>query len=257
MKKTLAFLTLIFMLIIPANSVFAASGVYDDAGLFYETEVIALQEELTSLTEATGWDAAVVTTDDAKGKTSMAYADDFYTELGYGDNGVLYLVDMDNREIYISATGTASECLTDIRMDNIFDSAVSYASQGSFYKAVSTEISMSLEYFQAGIPVDSDKAAVHIAVIVTGIIIGAALAAFWVITVYKEYSFEEIGEIYEYTSKSKVNFNVKDDKLVNSFITTRIRPRQRKNPPSGGRSRNSSAHRASSGRVHTGRGRKF
>ena len=150
MKKTLAFLTLIFMLISPANSVFAASGVYDDAGLFYETEVIALQEELTSLTEATGWDAAVVTTDDAEGKTSMAYADDFYTELGYGDNGVLYLVDMDNREIYISATGTASECLTDIRMDNIFDSAVSYASQGSFYKAVSTEISMSLEYFQAG-----------------------------------------------------------------------------------------------------------
>lgn len=256
MKKIVFAIMFILSLMIPQVSAFAASGVYDDARLFYETEVTALQEELAALTETTGWDAAVVTTNDAEGKTSMVYADDFYAELGYGDNGVLYLVDMDNREIYISATGTASACLTDTRMDNIFDEAVSYASQGSYYKAVSTEISMTNEYFQAGIPVDNEKAAVQIAVVVAGVIIGAAVAAFWVVTVYKEYSFKEIGEIYDYNSKSKVNYTVNSDKLVNSFITTRIRPRQRKNPPRGGRT-GSSAHRASSGRMHTGRGRKF
>ncbi len=255
MKKITFLLIVILMLMVPVTYAFAASGVYDDAGLFYETELTALQEELNSLTEQTGWDVAVVTTDDAKGKTSMAYADDFYEELDYGDNGVIYLIDMDNREIYISATGAASECLTDVRMDNIFDSAVSYASQGSFYKAVSTEISMTSEYFKAGIPVDSDKAAMQIALVITSVIIGIAVAAFWAVSVYKSYSFKEIGEIYDYSSKSKVNFSVNSDNLVNSFITTRIRPKQRKTPTS--RTRNSSSHRASSGRIHTGRGRRF
>lgn len=256
MKKSFFMLGLVMSMILYCVPVFAASGIYDNAGLFYETELTALQEELNALTELTGWDAAVVTADDTEGKTSMVYADDYYAELGYGDNGVIYLIDMDNREIYISTTGKTSDYLTEARLESIFDVAADYASQGSFYKAVSSEISMSSEYFQSGSPVDRQKAAVQIAVIITGAVIGAASAAIWVMALHREYSFKEIGEIYEYSSKSKTNFSVNSDKLVNSFITTRIRPRQRRTPPrSGGRS--GSAHRASSGRIHRGGGRRF
>lgn len=256
MKRICFAVVLALTMLLSCAPAFAATGIYDNAGLFYETELTALRQELDSLAELTGWDAAVVTEDDTGGKTSTVYADDLYAELGYGDNGVIYLIDMDNREIYISTTGTASQYLTGTRLETIFDTAADYASQGSFYKAVSSEITMSMDYFQAGSPVDKEMAAIQIAVIITGAVIGIASAAVWALSVYKQYSFKEIGEIYEYSSKSKMNLSVSSDKLVNSFITTRIRPRQRRTPPrSGGRS--GSMHRASSGRMHGGGGRRF
>lgn len=46
-----------------------------------------------------------VTTDDALGKISMEYADDFFGNGGFGVgndyDGILFLIDTDNREVYI------------------------------------------------------------------------------------------------------------------------------------------------------------
>ena len=253
MKKFAVLILSLAFIFIPFSAAYAASGVYDNAGLLYETELNAVSEELAALSEATGWDAAAVTVSDTEGKSSAVYADDFYSGLGYGDNGIIYLIDMDNREIYISTIGTASECLTDIRLENIFDTAAGYAAQGSYYRAFSAEIEMSLEYFKAGIPVDTGQAAAHIAVWITAFLVGAVSAACFAIHIYKAYSFKEIGEIYDYGANSRTNFTVNSDRLVNSFITTRIRPRRRQNnrPPSGRRPR------ASTGRRMRGRGRKF
>ena len=194
MKKFAVLILSLAFIFIPFSAAYAASGVYDNAGLLYETELNAVSEELAALSEATGWDAAAVTVSDTEGKSSAVYADDFYSGLGYGDNGIIYLIDMDNREIYISAIGTASECLTDIRLDNIFDTAAGYAAQGSYYRAFSAEIEMSLEYFKAGIPVDTGQAAAHIAVWITAFLVGAVSAACFAIHIYKAYSFKERSE---------------------------------------------------------------
>lgn len=86
-RKKLLFLLVTVILMIPSFSVYAASGVYDDAGLFYETETTSLNMELEDLSALTGWDVAVVTTDDAQGKSAVVYADDYYAQIGFGDNG--------------------------------------------------------------------------------------------------------------------------------------------------------------------------
>ena len=238
---------------------FAASGVYDDAGIFYSTEATELENEVQSLTELTGWDAAVVTTFDAEGKAAVDYADDYYDQMGYGDNGILYLIDMDNRELYISTTGEASSYINDERINIMLNASVSYASQGSYYQAVSTQITMTGDYYTAGIPADHNNIASKASAIIAGIIIGAIAAAMAVVYVVRSYKFKESGYTYDYGSKSVVELTVNSDRLINSFVTTRIRPRQK--PPtggsSGGRSGGSSMHRASSGRMHGGGGRKF
>ena len=80
---------------IPFSAAYAASGVYDNAGLLYETELNAVSEELAArFPRQRGWDAAAVTVSDTEGKSSAVYADDFYSGLGYGDNGIIYLIDM-------------------------------------------------------------------------------------------------------------------------------------------------------------------
>lgn len=255
-RKKLLFLLVTVILMIPSFSVFAASGVYDDAGLFYETEITSLNMELEDLSALTGWDVAVVTTDDAQGKSAVVYADDYYAQIGFGDNGIIYLLDMDNREIYISTAGAATDYLTDSRLNNIFDTAANFAAQRSYYQAMSVQISMTSDYFNAGIPIDQAAAAAKITVVAAAVIIGIIAAVITVVSIIKSYSFKETGNIYEYSSKSRVNLTVNSDKLVNSFITTRIRPKPKNNSGSG-RSGGSSTHRSSSGRIHGGGGRKF
>lgn len=237
---------------------YAVCGVYDDAGMFYETELTSIQMELNDLAELTGWDVAVVTADDTEGKSSVVYADDYYDSMGCGDDGVLYLLDMDNRQIYISTAGKAAEYLTDSRIDSILDNAAEYASQGRYAQAMSEQISMTADYFNAGIPVDKEAVTMRITVIAAGAIIGVIMAVMGVMSVIKSYGYKEVGYVYEYGSKSNVNLTVNSDKLVNSFVTTRIRPRPKNNNRSGGRSRGGSTmHRSSSGRMHGGGGRKF
>ncbi len=260
-KKLLCLISLIFLLLscVPA---YAVSGVYDYADMFYETELVSLQMELNDLAELTGWDVVVVTTDDTEGKSSVIYADDCYDSLGCGDNGVLYLLDMDNREIYISTTGKAADYLTDSRLESIFDNAADYASKGRYCQAMSTQISMTADYYKAGIPVDQSAVTMRITVLAAGAIIGLIMAVIGVMSVIKAYGFKEVGYVYEYNSKSTVNLTTNKDKLLNSFVTTRIRPRPKNNGRPGGdggtRSRGGSTmHRSSSGRSHGGGGRKF
>lgn len=257
-RKTLFFLT-VFLMLFPVFTVFANVGIYDDAGIFYETEKTSIQLELEDLSTITGWDAAVVTTNNTEEKTSVVYADEYYEKIGYGTNGILYLIDMDNRELYISTTGSVTDYLTDERLDSILDTAVEHASQGNYYETILSEISMSYDFFKSGIPVDQSKIAVKISVISAGVIIGLVSAVLSVLKIFKSYSFKQTGEVYEYTSKSKVNMSVNSDQLINSFITTRIRPKPKNNNRGMGGSGGvrTTTHRASSGRIHGGRGRRF
>jgi len=235
-----------------------AETVYDAAGLFYGTEISDLQTQAKALADKTGWDVIVTTTADAQGKTAAAYADDYYDNLGGAENGVLYLVDMDNGELYVSTSGEAVDYLTEKRIDAMLDEAISYAHDGNFYKAVSSEITMTDSFYNAGMPSDSESTTVMITVLFAAIIIGGIAAVIAVLSVKKSYDFKDIGYIYEYSSNSKVNLSMDSDRLVNSFVTTRIRPRPPRNGGSGGGfSGGSSTHTSSSGRTHGGGGRSF
>ena len=85
--------------------------VYDDGELLTDAEEERLQELLVETAKRTEQDLIVVTIRDNGGKEAGDYADDFYDEHGFGyekDNGsgVLFLIDMDARDFYISTAGT-------------------------------------------------------------------------------------------------------------------------------------------------------
>ena len=130
-------------------------AVYDDAALLSDEEQQSLSEEITNLQETTGWEVYVLTTEDAQGKTARDYADDFYDTTATGDDGVVFLIDMDNREVTISTAGEAIYYLNDDRIDDILDNCYDYVVDGEYASCFSSMLSDAEYYYEVGVPSDA------------------------------------------------------------------------------------------------------
>lgn len=128
---------------------------YDDAALLSDEEQQSLSEEITNLQETTGWEVYVLTTEDAQGKTAREYADDFYDTTATGDDGVVFLIDMDNREVTISTAGEAIYYLNDDRIDDILDNGYDYVVDGEYASCFSSMLSDAEYYYEVGVPSDA------------------------------------------------------------------------------------------------------
>lgn len=121
-----------------ADQTGAVSGqtrVFDQAGLFSETEKIQLEEEIAQCRKNTKMDVVVVSAY-ADDRTAEEYADDYYDYGGFGvgkkASGVLLLYYMDGPgqsggECYISTSGTMITLLTDERIETILDDEIGRA----------------------------------------------------------------------------------------------------------------------------------
>lgn len=250
--------------------------VYDQADLLNEEEEQSLEELAIQLRDNWNMNFLVVTTDDANGKSSRDYADDFYDERFPEDaqeDGVLFLIDMDHREIYLSTCGQAIRYLTDSRIDNILDRAYEEVADGDYYGTFVTFFDRTEYYLKQGIPsdqynydtetgerdyyYDSHKEPKSITpvegIIAVAAAVAAAAVACGVIIGKYQLKFEDFH--YDAYTDCEVRLSVNEDRLVNSFVTHRRIPRNDGNH-SGGGSR-SSTHHSSSGRSHGGGGRSF
>ena len=113
--------------------------VYDYAELFNSTQKRKLSEMAKSISDNQKFDVIIVTTNDVNFKSSMEYADDFYDYYGFGyDNkhsGVILLINMDDREVWISTAGDGIKAFTDQDIEKTLDTVYDYLSDGDFYNA--------------------------------------------------------------------------------------------------------------------------
>lgn len=225
-------------------------------------------------------DIVVVTSDDAQGKTAVEYADDFYEEGGFGlgsqKSGILFLIDMDNRELVFSTEGKAVRVFTDERIEDMLDGVYEGASRGDYRASVESFLGDVAEYCRAGIPgnqynydTETGKVSVYksirwyealLAVGVSAFVAGAAC-----LTVKRQYAMEEDERQIRnlnmaYRSEARFSYEDERDSLVNQFVTTRVIPRNTQSHGGGGGHSapgRSSTHTSSSGRSHGGGSRKF
>jgi len=111
--------------------------IVDDAYLLSGDERGRLEEKLSALSAKYGIDFVVHTTDSTGGVSQEAYADDYYDYNGYRDDGVLLLVDMGDRYIYISTKGEGIDLLTDYGLNLILDEVEEGMIDGDYYQAFS------------------------------------------------------------------------------------------------------------------------
>lgn len=294
------FVFLLSFYLLCITSLAAEIKVYDFASLFTLDEVETLQEEATALTEKYQMDLGIVTTDDANGKSAMDYADDFYDEnnFGYGidQDGLLFLIDMDNREIYISTCGKGISYFTDLRISQMLDSIYNFVSSGDYYGGATDFLDQVTLYLDKGIPsnqhtverpysdprVDYNDPYMQEALpshkpfttrlgepltaqSVTLSIVAALIGAFILALIARAIVCYMYKHPYRTTPQTKpddlsVRYTQREDRFVTSH-TSKVKI-QRNNPPGGGPgsfngSGRSSMHHSSGGHSHGGGGRKF
>lgn len=254
--------------------------VFDGAGLFDEQEKEVLEERITSMREDMNMDVVIVTTDDAEGRSAEQYAENFYVEGNFGTgkdySGVLFLIDMDNREIYIAPVGTMNRFLTDQRWNAILDDAYEGVSSGDYGASAEAFLSGVRKYYKAGIPGgqynydrDTGKISVYrsirwyeaaIAILVA--LLAAVLPCLGVVSRYSMKKERNQAENYlkAYRADCGFQFSVNAEHLINKTVTHVIIPRNQSGGHGSGGS-SSSSHRStthsSGGRSFGGGGRKF
>ena len=83
--------------------------VFDKADLLTTEEEDELNDMANNLAENFNMNFVILTTDDAEGKEAEVYADDFYMDNGFYDDGkdggAIYIIDMDNRQVQVETSG--------------------------------------------------------------------------------------------------------------------------------------------------------
>ena len=257
------------------------ADVYDMADLFTDEEEKQLSEQAQALSDTMKMEAVIVTTEE-NSDSAQVFADGFYMEGGFGTgsdhSGILFLIDMDNRELYISINGQMIRYMTDSRIDDVLDDVYNYAADADYYGAAAAFLTDTEKCYSNGISRDQynydtetgkisryhhlEWYEILIALGVAALCGGAAVAS-----VLRSYSLH--GEDKRMAANFKLSYrrdsrftmgNVLADALLTSYITQQVIQTQKNRPSSGGGSFSgggrSSTH-SYGGSSRGGGGRKF
>ena len=254
--------------------------VYDDAGLFSQEETERFETQIQAMRKEMNMDVVIVTTDQAGGKTAGEYAEDYYISGSFGVgkdyNGVLFLIDMDNREMYILPVGTMNRFLTDKRWNSILDDAYNEISSQNYGACAQSFLDGVTKYYRAGIPggqYNYDKETGKISVYrsirwyeaALAALVGLMAAAIACGGVVSRYSMKKErgwarNSLMAYRAGCQFRYSDQSDNLINKTVTFAIIPRNQGNGGHGGGGLSSggrSTTHTSSGRTMGGGGRKF
>lgn len=274
-----------------ADQTGAVSGqtrVFDQAGLFSETEIIQLEEKIAQCRKSTKMDVVIVSAYADEERSAEEYADDYYDYGGFGvgkkASGVLLLYYMDGPgqpggECYISTAGTMINMLTDERIESILDDVYGDLGNRDFAGATEHFLEDVKVYVKEGVEsgqytYDRDTGEivryhsirlyeVAIAMVIAGILAGSVCLDIKKRYAMKQSSREISNSLQAYRADCAFCFSVAGDKMVNKYVRSVPIPRNTSSGSGGrGHSGSSSAgrstiHTSSSGSSHGGGGRRF
>lgn len=274
-----------------ADQTGAVSGqprVFDQAGLFSETEIIQLEEKIAQCRKSTKMDVVIVSAYADGERSAEEYADDYYDYGGFGvgkkASGVLLLYYMDGPgqlggECYISTAGTMINMLTDERIESILDDVYGDLGNRDFAGATEHFLEDVKAYVKEGVEsgqytYDRDTGEivryhsirlyeVAIAMVIAGILAESVCLDIKKRYAMKQSSREVSNSLQAYRADCAFHFSVAGDKMVNKYVRSVPIPRNTSSGSGGrGHSGSSSAgrstiHTSSSGSSHGGGGRRF
>lgn len=283
MKRKFISLFIVILLVVSlpcrvfADTVFG--NVVDDAGLFSNTQRAQLDQAAQVLSEQYGIDVFLVTKDTLNGETAVDYAESLYAGGNRGwwesENAILFLLDMGQREWFISTGGEAVYIFTDYGLEQLGAVVVEYLSQGLYYEAFSAYLNELPDYFdayQSGSPIDGylnnnsgnysvnaedtvyypQNGEVNILIsILSGLIVAGIVL---IIMRSSMNTRRDQRNAQDYIATGSYQLYKQRDLFLHSQIS---KVKKQQSNTSGSRGGGSSVHRGSSGSHHGGRGGKF
>lgn len=276
---------LVVLLVLPSLlvSVCAVNGtglplIVDEADLLTAEEEASLETVAEGLLEAYGVDIVILTVDSLEGKRPQDYADDYYDAQGYGVgddySGALFLLSMEERDLYVSTCGDAIYALTDYGIDQTTKLTLPYLSDGDYYGGFLVWLEALPEYFDAlaaGTPIDGSdysedfyhgdqeevvyyeeevSPSVLLSLMIALPVAGVVLLIMRLMMNTKQPQHSAM----DYMKADSFGLRSQQDLFLYSQVTKREKP---KAPPPSSSGGGSSVHTSSSGRSHGGGGKKF
>ena len=156
------------------------------------------------------------------------FADNYLRDaVGNDQNGSVLLLDMGQREIYISTSGNMIDYLTDSRIDSILDDVYDQMTNAAYYNAAKAYLSKSATYVEDGVPgghyrVDEETGKITRYKVLTTveIIIAVVLAlilslVFYFVTVSR---YQLKSGIYKYPFREKSSIKLTENRSSDKFF---------------------------------------
>lgn len=254
MKRIHTLFLCILMLISLTFSVSAAEPyrVVDLAGLLAEEEISELADTLADIRDTWDMDVVIVTINDLQGSDATTYADDYYDYNGYGEDGILLLVSIDDRQWAISTCGYGQYVFTDAGIDYMAEQFLPDLSAGNYADAFRIFAELCEEYLEQAFvdaPYDvgdfSDNSFRLGKRLLICFGVGLLIALVAVGIMYGQLKSVRSRTASHYVRSEGLKLTASRD----LFLYAHVDRRKRETSNSGG----SSTHRSSSGRSHGGR----
>ncbi len=117
----------------------------DDADLLTDAEEKLLAG---TMKEITAYGNVAFKTINENGSSTKVYIEDYYAAQFGSDSGIVFLIDMDNRNIWIHCNGAIYKIITGSYADTITDNVYQYASDAEYYECANQAFSQALALLQ-------------------------------------------------------------------------------------------------------------
>lgn len=242
--------------------------VYDDAGLLTTSEIELLQAEAVALASKYELDIGIVTTSDTGGKDTINYADDFYDYNGFGyekemGTGILLLIDMEHRQVFVTTSGEAIERFSEQTTDAMVDKIAPYLTDTDYVKACETFLTQ-VEYYSKNesllkpLNIPSGKSMMDIIKMQPiYILIAAVCSGIIVLIIVSGHKTKMTANSGTYLANNKFDLRVNQDQFTHTTTVSRRIPKNDSNNGGGGGRTGGGSRTGSSGNRHGGSGRSF
>ncbi|MDE6594629.1 MAG: TPM domain-containing protein [Oscillospiraceae bacterium] len=247
MKKLLIFFAA--AVISAAAAVFpvsAAESIIDDkAGLYTQRDLEELEAKQQAVSDLTGWNIAVVTTDTGfgtDGARAMRYAENYYDDkFGSSSSSIVYLIDLDYRHFCMDGdllnyfnTKRLDKMITDCEeeyfayddvgnLETFYYYLEYYYNQGAVDYDSNVGAKSSGFVPKDGIPKDSMSKEFNATIFLSGIVTGMIAAAIGIAIVLSRYKFHHAPTANCYLNSNTINIYRRQDRFVREYTTrTRI-----------------------------------
>ena len=119
----------------------------DDAALLTETEQESLLQEMMPIT---AYSNVMLKTVVQNSTTAENYAKQVYREKFGTSSGTLFLIDMDNRMLYIFSGGSAYQIITTAYANTITDNVYQWATAGNYYQCAKSVFEQEYTLLEGG-----------------------------------------------------------------------------------------------------------
>lgn len=270
---------LLVLLILPVLAL-ADAQVLDRANLFTGSEITQMEAIIERIESKHQVDIVILTTRDVPKDYSedmrrvRDYADDFYDNGGYGmgkdNSGMLILLDMNNRVIWLSTGGVMIDYITDSREESIIDAGYDDLRRGNYGRALIASLNKVKDFMDKGREegtfrydeVTGERLSGMYNVLTSGEILVAAMAGLAVagviwMSVSGTYQLKGSTYSYDLDRNSALTLTKDTEHFVRQFSTRTPRSTGTGSGGGGHSSGGSGVHRSSGGVSHGGGGRRF